>query len=305
MTTENVQPTQTADQPDHFAEIAAALYRIADDIVTLTGSGLPKPNVSLSIQPGVRNDDERTVRAVDAVSSALLGHPGQVQLMSGGVYHYNNGESAERVGPVEVRVLYSISTEFAVKRHATELLDRREAELERLRAEVAELRKRVLFTRQDGTQVDVTEEPGEDPTGMSYTRADTEPDDPTPVSPGRVPLHTGSVVRDSELVIDQVLAGSSLAPAPIAGHYEARGWTGEGPGSSGVECACTVGFGGCDSLAEASELLARHIAAANAGNAAPQCLPECEDVSQLTGPARRHHRDGCPVLAAYAELGDE
>src|SRR4051812_39241284 len=30
-----------------------------------------------------------------------------------------------------------------------------------------------------------------DPIGLSYTRVDSDDDDPTPVSPARVPLHTG------------------------------------------------------------------------------------------------------------------
>lgn len=38
--------------------------------------------------------------------------------------------------------------------------------------------------------------------GLDYTRADTEADDPTPVSPARVPLLTGSVVEGDELVVD-------------------------------------------------------------------------------------------------------
>lgn len=59
-----------------------------------------------------------------------------------------------------------------------------------------------------GTQIPV--EFG-DPTGLSYTRADTEADDPTPVSPGRVPLHTGSVVDGDALVVD---AEASAAGAP-------------------------------------------------------------------------------------------
>lgn len=32
-----------------------------------------------------------------------------------------------------------------------------------------------------------------DPTGLAYSRADDGPDDPTPVSPARVPLHTGGM----------------------------------------------------------------------------------------------------------------
>lgn len=166
------------EQPDHFAEIAASLYRIADDIVTLTGSGLPVPSVQLSIQPGGRGDDDPTARAVDAVTSALLGHPGQLQLMtSGDVYHYNNGDSTERVGAVDVRVMYSVSTEWALKRKQAAELAEREVELEKLRAEVAELRAAQ--------------------SGFGYSR---EADDPTPVSPGRMPLHTGGVIDGGALV---------------------------------------------------------------------------------------------------------
>jgi hypothetical protein len=43
-------------------------------------------------------------------------------------------------------------------------------------------------------------EPAADPTGLAYSRADDEADDPTPVSPARVPLHTGGVVDGVGLV---------------------------------------------------------------------------------------------------------
>lgn len=39
-------------------------------------------------------------------------------------------------------------------------------------------------------------------TGLTYTRTDSEPDDPTPVSPARVPPHTGSVVDGDVLITD-------------------------------------------------------------------------------------------------------
>jgi len=63
----------------------------------------------------------------------------------------------------------------------------REAELKRLRARVAEL--------------EATTDP--DATGLAYSRTDSEADDPTPVSPARVPLHTGSVVDGGELITDK------------------------------------------------------------------------------------------------------
>lgn len=224
MTDQTVTPDETADQPDHFAEVAAALYRIADDIVTLTGSGLPKIGyIQLSMQPGRHHEDDLSRRAVDAVTSAVLGHPGQVEEMGNGTYHYSNGDAAELVGPVGVRIMQAVSAEWAVKNDvaaAEAEVAEREAELERARARVAELR------------------------GLSYSR---EPESTvvTPV-PAGVDGHPEG-------------RAAGIVPEPIAKHYEARGWTGEFSGGSGVECACGVGFDGFDSLAQASELLTRHI----------------------------------------------
>jgi hypothetical protein len=38
--------------------------------------------------------------------------------------------------------------------------------------------------------------PMADPRGLAYTRADSEADDPTPVSPARVPMHTGGMTAE-------------------------------------------------------------------------------------------------------------
>jgi hypothetical protein len=140
--TEKLQPTKPGDQPDPFAEIAAELYRIADDIVSLTGSGLPKPNLfQLSIQPGTRGDDELTQAAVDAWATALFGRRGQVEAYSGGVYHY--GIPWLTRGPVAAAVYMSVSAEWAVKNDvaaAEAELAEREAEWKKARARVIELR---------------------------------------------------------------------------------------------------------------------------------------------------------------------
>jgi hypothetical protein len=53
---------------------------------------------------------------------------------------------------------------------------------------------------------------------FGYSR---EADDPTPVSPARVPLHTGSVVKGNELIVD----GPELGPDPnhaCAAHDDAH-----------------------------------------------------------------------------------
>jgi hypothetical protein len=133
-------PEKPAGEPDRCADIAAALHLLAVRFTDLIGSGLPVPHVQLNIQPGRHGDDESVVGAVDAVTSALLFHVGQVQPMTTGGHHYNNGDTAELVGPVGVRIFQSVSPEYAARREAAVKLAEREAELERLRAEVEQLR---------------------------------------------------------------------------------------------------------------------------------------------------------------------
>lgn len=134
------QTVPAAEQPDHFADLAAELRRVADDISNLIGSGLPKPgSFMISIQPGTRGDVESTVRSVDAVANYLLGHPGQVQKMGGGAWHY--GADHERRGPVTIAIYQSIDTAWAEQHYAASQLAAREAELAKLQAEVDELRK--------------------------------------------------------------------------------------------------------------------------------------------------------------------
>jgi hypothetical protein len=144
-----IQPSRKADQmeakvpattdksePDPFAAIAAELRKAADGIETLVGSGLPKPNlVSLSIQPGGRGDDDLIVRAVDAMATVLLDGPGEILPYPGDVYHY--GTPMTWRGPVQVSVYNRVSTEWALKRDAAAALAAKEAELNKLRAEVA------------------------------------------------------------------------------------------------------------------------------------------------------------------------
>lgn len=45
----------------------------------------------------------------------------------------------------------------------------------------------------------------DDPTGLAYSRTDDEPDDPAPVSPARVPMHTGAVTEQG--LVDETRAG--------------------------------------------------------------------------------------------------
>lgn len=140
----------TVTESDRCADIAAALHELALKFTDLIGTGVPVPFVQLSIQPGCRGDDESVAAAVDAISSVLFGHAGQLEEMTAsgaGIYHYNNGQGSEPLGAVEVRIYNSVSAEFAAKRE-------HEAEVARLRAEVVELEARIA--RMSEPEVDAT-----------------------------------------------------------------------------------------------------------------------------------------------------
>lgn len=68
-------------------------------------------------------------------------------------------------------------------------------------------------------------EHGADPTGLAYTRADDEPDDPTPVSGARVPAHTGGVTEGG--LVDET------PPGPVHMAYADGGAV---CGESGAQC---------------------------------------------------------------------
>jgi hypothetical protein len=154
--------------------IAAELHRIADDFAKVdTVGGLPEPrSVALSIQPGGphRAADDEVIGTVDTIGRALFGTTGQIQDMSDGTFHY---KVEGKFGAVAVTAFREISAVRVEQARAGAVLAEKEAELAKLRAEVEKLRAEA--------------------TGLSYTRADDGPDDPTPVSGGRIELHTGGV----------------------------------------------------------------------------------------------------------------
>jgi hypothetical protein len=154
--------------------IAAELHRIADDFAKVdTVGGLPEPrSVALSIQPGGphRAADDEVIGTVDTIGRALFGTTGQIQDMSDGTFHY---KVEGKFGAVAVAAFREISAVRVEQARAGAVLAEKEAELAKLRAEVEKLRAEA--------------------SGLSYTRADDGPDDPTPVSGGRIELHTGGV----------------------------------------------------------------------------------------------------------------
>jgi hypothetical protein len=124
------------DVPGPYAEVAAELHRIADALNTITADGLAKLKVELKISTKLfkrPDDDAVKVATVDAVALAVLGTPGQMEATNASaaydwVYH-----KAEAVcGPIAVRIYELVDDPRE--------LDKRD-ELERLRAEVAELRQ--------------------------------------------------------------------------------------------------------------------------------------------------------------------
>lgn len=192
MTHPNVPATEVNSEPDPFDVLSAELHRVADDIAKLVDSGLPGPSLfQLNIQPRTHShDDDLTARAIDAMATALLGIRGQVQKMDSGVYHY--GTEQPRRGPIDVVIYGGVATPWALKNDvaaAEAALAEREAELAKMRAEVDALR--------------AARSPlAADPSGLAYTRADSDGDDPMPVSRARVPLRTGFVVNGDQLVVD-------------------------------------------------------------------------------------------------------
>lgn len=113
----------------YYAELAAELRRIADDLEPLDERGVaPLSSVSLNFQPGPFRPEQETTATVDAIGLALLGQPGAPMEMSGGSYHH---DARGRRGSISVGAFTSVSSPQERER---------QAELERLRAEVERLR---------------------------------------------------------------------------------------------------------------------------------------------------------------------
>src|SRR5947207_12867569 len=129
-------PGAAAPAPDPYAEIAAELRRVADDLGGLAGRGLPQPTyVALSIHPAGADDDE-IMAAVDAVGGALLGRPGELEKMSGGTYHYV--AHGTRGAAVVANWRCAVKVDVFDRVSSPE-----EREANRLRAELDELRAQV------------------------------------------------------------------------------------------------------------------------------------------------------------------
>jgi hypothetical protein len=113
------------------------------------------------------------------------------------------------------------------------------------------------------------------PTLLEELEDDTEVDPPTPARARRRFERFESAAEPAART-SKKKARSAPPPTPAAEELEmadepptqlvhrfAGGWKGTDPGSCGAECSCGDTYDGFDSLAEASELIDRHIARAN------------------------------------------
>jgi hypothetical protein len=176
VTDQNVPPEQPVSEPSVWADAAAELHKLSDGMLDLVGEPAAG-GITLAIQPRGADGFGRstvkgrpgTIAAVDAVAYALLGKPSADQRMHDGTFHRSAYGTR---GPVTVQIYTSVADPDAVDP---------EMELARLRAENERLRGALG--------------------GLAYSR---EPDDPTPVSPARVPAHTGGMTEDG--LIDETEA---------------------------------------------------------------------------------------------------
>lgn len=134
LTTATPATTTTEPAREGWVEVAAELHRLADAIATVRGGDLAQPHVELRITTklGGLTPDVCAVKVatVDAVALAVLDRPGAI--VETGPTHDWVYHKAEAIGgPVEVEV-FELITDPRVQET--------QSEVERLRAELAELR---------------------------------------------------------------------------------------------------------------------------------------------------------------------
>jgi hypothetical protein len=175
--------------PTGYQVLAADLRRIADRFDLAGHVDMSRHQyVRLNIQPRGAND-EQTIERTDALGLVLFGRPGQPEAMGDGSYHY---DVEGQFGCVAVHLYSGISTETVRMREAAAQAAADAVELARLRAEVARLEARAAVQ---------AHEDADDPTGLTYSRADDDPQVVRPHSP-RMPLHVGVREVDGGELVD-------------------------------------------------------------------------------------------------------
>lgn len=142
--------TVPTPEPKGYAVTAAELRRIADAIERLPGA---PSHVAVDFQTApAKGTNEEIAAGVDAVAMAVIGRPGEDRDLSGGGSQRHVGDWTNQVGGQTLRVaVYQMYVRP----------DPKDAEIERLRSELAKLHAET------------------DPTGDSFSR---EPDEVKPTS---------------------------------------------------------------------------------------------------------------------------
>lgn len=129
---ERVAAAEAETTGDYYADLAVELHRLADDVESLAGRGLPDSWSSLDILPrDTKLTDGEKIAVVDAIGQALLGKPGEARKLSGGGYHHKAGGQR---GRLTVDIFTSV--EGPEKRALLEEVERLRAERDALLAAV-------------------------------------------------------------------------------------------------------------------------------------------------------------------------
>lgn len=213
-----------------IGSVAADLRRVADLFDRNPHLTLDAPGwVHLDIQPG--GPDGVMVARTNAVA-ALFGGQARAQQMGGGTWHY---DFEAVVGDVQVHLFDSISEASVRDMVRSRELAEKEAEIARLLAEVEQLRVAAASTK---------------PHPSWPTEAELKPWESLASAADRI----------AESMVPAPEPEGETEAVTIAEHEISTAWKGDDPGQCGAQCRCGVTYDGFDTLAEASEFLARHIA---------------------------------------------
>ncbi len=137
--------------------------------------------------------------------------------------------------------------------------------------------------------------------GKTYAATRPAPT-PGPVDAADCPPADPGVAPDPAVAQSPALAAPQ-EPDPTPEHVASEAWKGDESGSCGVECACGVVFDGFDTLAEAAELLARHIETPEPDDAAPsKAAPSGSGQTGAVAPPREDGAAAAPVTPLALRL---
>lgn len=136
LTTATPATTTTEPAREGWAEVAAELHRIADALATL-GPDMPEPHCGLTLSSRTDGgvDDAKRMAAVDAISLAVLGESGELDVVGTSVHEGKRryGPRRSLIRPVYLSIFDTVTDPAHVSENA------------RLRAELAEATRRLAL----------------------------------------------------------------------------------------------------------------------------------------------------------------